>query len=152
MQKLLIALVLVLTLSNCAIQKNINAANKDKIAMAVTLTNGLTEVSKTPTASDDMAMGFLIGIGAFDVQSADTFVDYMRGLGFFLRETIPWGKLLLDDNGTSMDGAIIKAGKNIFIGDDGIMSEGSVDSTRQIGNDQQIYNDSLNPIESNSEK
>lgn len=102
-------------LSGCGgIQSNIDAGNQSRIAMTQALTTAIVAVSETPSASDDLAMGFLIGNGAFTVQNADTFVDYSRGAGGFLRELLPFAALI--PTGGSNEGEIHAGGDILFSG------------------------------------
>jgi len=113
----------------------IRAANADRILMAETLANALVKVGETPNATDDFAMGVLIGQGTFTTQDADTFVDYARGAGYFFRETLPWAQLFFK-GGNSYDGAMFEAGGNILF--DSTLADGksSISQWNQYGNDQ----------------
>lgn len=130
----LLVSVLALTLVGCN-KAGVRAVNQDRMAMATVLTNALIAVSESPSATDDFAMGVLIGQGTFKIQNADTFIDYAKGAGMFLREALPWGQLLIRP-GNSYDGAMFEAGGNILF--DSAMADGqsNLNLWNQLGNDQ----------------
>lgn len=123
------------------IQANIDAGNQSRIAMAGALTDAIVAVSKTPGASDDLAMGFLIGNGAFNVQNADTFLDYSRGAGGFLRELLPFATLI--PTGGTNEGEIHAGGDILFSGNK--LSDRAALSVL-TGTDQSLHTDHSAPV------
>lgn len=129
--------------AGCATQENINASNEMRIKMVGALTNAMTAVAATESGSDDLALGFLIGSGAFNIQNADTFKDYAYGAGYFARAFLPWLDLFYGSAGYEGLNIESNGGDVIFHG-----TKSNGDLNQLYGNDNaQTRSEYVTPVE-----